>query len=208
MARREEDGREPRLREFWEKEASMTGSHRHRGKSSEGFLNKDLILKELHILPGQIILDAGCGNGYMSKEFSRLLNHTGKVFALDPDGEAIEKLKKETQGTNIEPIETDITTTTPLAKSSIDLIYLSTVLHGFSKDQIESFNKEVKRLLKPHGRLAVIEIQKHNTPFGPPLHIRFSPEELKQAINLTPKSLVEVGQYFYMQVFENNRQNS
>jgi ubiquinone/menaquinone biosynthesis C-methylase UbiE len=210
MALREEGGRErePRLREFWEKEESMTGSHCHRGKSSEGFLNKDLILKELNILPGQIILDAGCGNGYMSKKFSRLLNNTGKVFALDPDEEAIKKLKKETQGTNIEPIEAEITATTPLEKSSIDLIYLSTVLHGFSKGQIDSFNKEVKRLLKPNGRLAVIEIHKHNTPFGPPLHIRFSPEELKQAINLTPKSLVEVGQYFYMQIFENNSQNN
>ena len=186
----------------------MTGTHCHRGKSSEAFLNQDLILQELHILPGQIILDAGCGNGYMSKKFSRILNHTGKVIALDPDGEAIEKLKNETQGTNIEPIEADITTTTPLEKSSIDLIYLSTVLHGFSKDQIKSFNKEVQRLLKPHGRLAVIEIHKHDTPFGPPLQIRYSPDELKQAINLTPKSLVEVGQYFYMQVFENNRKNN
>jgi ubiquinone/menaquinone biosynthesis C-methylase UbiE len=186
----------------------MTGSHCHRGKSSEGFLNKDVILKELNILPGQMILDAGCGNGYMSKEFSRLLNKTGKVFALDPDGEAIKKLKKETQGTNIEPIEADITTTTPLQKSSIDLIYLSTVLHGFSKDQIESFNKEVKRLLKPNARLAVIEIHKYDTPFGPPLQIRFSPEELKEAINLSPKSLVEVGQYFYMQIFENNSKSN
>ena len=178
--------------------------HCHRGKSSEGFLNKELILKELHIRPGQIILDAGCGNGYMSKEFSRLLNQTGKVFALDPDGEAIEKLTKETQGSNIEAIEADITTTTPLEKSSIDLIYLSTVLHGFTKDEIESFKNEVKRLLKPNGRLAVIEIHKHDTPMGPPMHMRFSPEELKQAINLTPKSLVDVGQYFYMQIFENN----
>jgi len=209
MALREEGGRErePRPREFWEKEACMTGSHCHRGKSSEGFLNKDLILKELNILPEQRILDAGCGNGYMSKEFSRLLNNTGKVFALDPDGEAIEKLTKETQGTNIEAIEADITTKTLLEKSSIDLIYLSGVLHGFSKDQIDSFNKEVKRLLKPNGRLAVIEIHKHKTPFGPPMHIRYSPEELKQTINLTAKSLVEVGQYFYMQIFENNSKN-
>jgi len=192
----------------WERETSMTGPHCHRGKSSEAFLNQDLILRELHILPGQIILDAGCGNGYMSKNFSRLLNHTGKVIALDPDGEAIEKLKKETQGTNIEPLEADITTTTPLETSSIDLIYLSTVFHGFSKEQIEGFTKEVKRLLKPHGRLAVIEIQKHDTPFGPPAHLRFSPDELKQAINLTPKFLVDVGQYFYMQIFENNRNNT
>lgn len=45
--------------------------------------------------------------------------------------------------------------------------------------------------------------QKKETPFGPPLDIRFSPDELKEAIILIPKSLVEVGKYFYMQVFEN-----
>jgi ubiquinone/menaquinone biosynthesis C-methylase UbiE len=183
----------------------MTEPHRHRGKSSQGFLNQDLILKEITVSPGQVILDAGCGNGYMSKEFSRLLHNTGKVYALDPDGEAIENLKKEAQGTNIEPIEADITKTTPINKSSVDLIYLSAVLHGFTKDQIESFNQEVERLLKPNGRLAIIEIHKRDTPFGPPLSIRLSPEELKQAIHLTPKSLVEVGEYFYMQIFENTR---
>jgi ubiquinone/menaquinone biosynthesis C-methylase UbiE len=177
--------------------------HRHRGKTSESFINKDIILQELTILPGETILDAGCGNGYMSKEFSRVLNNTGKVYALDPDGEAIEKLKEETKGTNIEAIEADITKETPIEESSIDLIYLSTVIHGFQKDQIANFQKEVKRLLKPNGRLAIVEIQKQKTPFGPPLGFRFSPEELKQTINLTPKSLVLVGQYFYMQIFEN-----
>lgn len=178
-------------------------THKHRGKSSESFIDKDIILHELNILPGQTILDAGCGNGYMSKEFSRVLNNTGKVYALDPDREAIETLKEETKETNIETIEADITKTTPLEESSIDLIYLSTVFHGFAKDQIKDFQKEVKRLLKPNARLAIVEIQKQDTPFGPPLDIRFSPEELKQTINLNPKALVEVGQYFYMQIFEN-----
>jgi ubiquinone/menaquinone biosynthesis C-methylase UbiE len=178
-------------------------THHHKGKSSESFIDKDIILRELSIFPGQTILDAGCGNGYMSKEFSRLLNNTGKVYALDPDKEAIEKLKEESKGTNIETIEADITKKTPIDESSIDLIYLSTVFHGFQGDQIASFQKEIKRLLKPNTLLAIVEIQKQETPFGPPLDIRFSPEELKQTINLTPKSFVEVGQYFYMQVFEN-----
>ena len=180
-------------------------THRHRGKSSESFLDKDIILRELNILPGQTILDAGCGNGYMSKEFSRVLNNTGKVYALDPDREAIETLKEETKGTNIETIEADITKTTPIEESSIDLIYLSTVLHGFQEDQIANFQKEIKRLLKPNARLAIVEIQKQDTPFGPPLDIRFSPEELIQTVNLNPKALVEVGQYFYMQIFENKK---
>ena len=178
-------------------------THNHRGKSSESFIDKEIILQELNILPWQTILDAGCGNGYMSKEFSRVLNNTGKVYALDPDRESLEVLRQETEGSNIETIIGDISKTTPLQASSIDLIYLSTVFHGFSEDQIQTFQKEAMRLLKPHARLAIVEIHKHNTPFGLPLHMRFSPEELKKNVHLTTLNTLEVGQYFYMQLFEN-----
>ena len=178
-------------------------AHHHAGKSSESRLNKDMILKELNIVPGQTIVDAGCGNGYMSKQFSQLLKNTGKVYALDTDEEAIETLEEQTRGTNIEPMATDITKTTMIKESSVDLIYLSTVFHGFSEKQIEGFQKEARRLLKTNGRLAIVEIQKEETLFGPPLDIRFSPQELKQRITLAPKDLVQVGQHFYMQIFEN-----
>ncbi len=176
--------------------------HHHRGKSSESLFSKELILKELDISPGQTILDAGCGNGYMSKEFSRLVEKSGKVYALDPDDHAIEVLVGETKGTNITPIVGDITKTTALKNASIDLIYLSTVLHGFSRSQIDGFHAEVNRLLKPNGILAIVEIKKEPTPFGPPLEIRFSPQELKEIIGLSPKKTVETGQFFYMQTFE------
>ena len=186
-----------------ENQKTANKKHHHRGKSSESRLNKDVILKELNILSGQTILDAGCGNGYMSKEFSKLLNNTGKVYALDPDESAIEILNEETKGMNIEAMVGDITKRTQIEGASVDLIYLSTVFHGFSKGEIEDFQKEVKRLLKPNAILAIIEIIKEETPFGPPLDIRFSSDELKETITLNPKSLVEVGEYFYMQTFEN-----
>ena len=177
--------------------------HHHRGKSSERFLHKEIILQELDILPGQTILDAGCGNGYMSKEFAKVLNNTGKIYALDPDAGAIEVLKKEVHDTNIIPLLGDITQETPIPANSVDLLYLATVFHGFSKIELDGFNKEVKRLLKPNGILAIIEINKEPTPFGPPLHIRFSPEELQKTIELSPKKIVAVGEFFYMQTFEN-----
>lgn len=178
-------------------------THRHKGKSSERFVDTDIILRELGIRHGQIVLDAGCGNGYMAKEFSKVLNNSGKVYALDPDREAIETLQRETEGTRIEAMVGDITQITPIEESSIDLIYLSTVFHGFSEDQIATFQEEARRLLKPNARLAIVEIEKRETPFGPPLELRFSPEELKQTITLFPKSLVKIGQYLYMQIFEN-----
>ncbi len=185
-----------------EYEKSVKEKHHHRGKSSESLLNKEVILQELNIRSGQTILDAGCGNGYMAKEFSKLLNNSAKVYALDPDNESIEILKQEEKGIDIEAIVGDITKKTQIEASSIDLIYLSTVFYGFSKDQIEGFEKETKRLLKAGGRLAIVEIQKQETPFGPPLDVRYSPEDLRKTIKLMPKAVVEVGQYFYMQIFE------
>jgi ubiquinone/menaquinone biosynthesis C-methylase UbiE len=200
---------------MWKKEAIMRDEvpvsrydtsdeekHQHRGKSSESLLNKEQILKNLNIQAGQTILDAGCGNGYMSKAFSKKVTQSGKVYALDPDTESIEILRKETQGTNIEPMEGDITKRTQLNKSSVDLIYLSTVIHGFSKQQMQGFLQEAKRLLKPNAVLAIVEIEKKETPFGPPLNIRFSPDELKEIIRLAPLNTIQVGEHFYMLIFK------
>jgi len=173
----------------------------HRGKSSERFLDKDAILGNLNIIPGQNVLDAGCGNGYMAKEFAKILGKYGKVYAMDPDTISINVLMSETEGTIIEPFVGDITKETKMSALSIDLIFLSTVIHGFSETQMEGFLNEVKRILKPSGQLAIVEIKKEATPFGPPLNMRFSPEELKLKISLTPAKLIDVGQYFYMQIF-------
>ena len=177
--------------------------HHHSGKSSELFLDKNKILSNLLISPGQVILDAGCGNGYMAKEFAKLAGKSGMIYALDPHAVSIDILKKETMAINIDAFIGDITKETKLTKSSIDLIYLSMVIHGFSKLQMRGFIKEIERLLKPGGKLAIVEIKKMPSPFGPPLDIRFSPEELRNVVKLNPVQLIEIGEYYYMQIFEN-----
>ena len=174
------------------------------GKFSEGLLNDEKILENLNICAGQTILDAGCGNGYMAKKFSELVGKTGKIYALDPDKQSIAKLKKEVEMTNIEAFVGDITKPTRLKTASIDLVYLSTVFHIFSESQIEEFVKEMKRILKQNARLAIVNIKKEDTSFGPPVEMRSSPEELKRKIPLIPKILVEVSEFFYMQVFDNS----
>ena len=123
--------------------------HHHRGKSSEDLIDKEVVLKALNLRPGQVILDAGCGNGYMAKEFARILNGSGKVIALDPDEISIGELSRDTVGSSIMPICEDISKKTSLEALSVDLVYLSMVFHGFSGEQIDGFKIEIDRLLKP-----------------------------------------------------------
>ena len=139
----------------------------------------------------------------MSKIFSKKVGQSGKVYALDPDPESIEILRKETQGTNIEALEGDITKPTPLHQASVDLLYISTVIHGFSIQNMKDLIKEIKRILKKNAVLAIVEIEKKETSFGPPLAIRFSPEELKDLIPFAPLNTIQVGEHFYMQTFKN-----
>jgi ubiquinone/menaquinone biosynthesis C-methylase UbiE len=184
-------------------ETSEARSHQHKGKSSERVVNKEIILQALNIQPGQTILDAGCGNGYMSKIFSEKVTPSGKVYALDFDEDSIEVLRKETQGSNIETMVGDLTKPIRLDQSSVDLIYISTVLHGFPKNTVKNIFDEAKRLLKPKAVLAILEIEKKDTPFGPPLHIRYSPDELKEIAPLTPLHTIQVTEHLYLQTFKN-----
>ena len=166
-------------------------------------MNDEHILDALKISVGQTILDAGCGNGYMAIKFSKLVGDTGKIYAIDLDNVSISNLKKEVENSNITAFVGDITKPTVFEKSSIDLVYLSTVFHIFSNEKIAGFINEIKRILKPNGTLAIVNINKEETSFGPPIEMRSSPEELKQKITLSPLKLIFVGDHFYMQAFEN-----
>ena len=180
-------------------------AHRHKGKSSESQLDKNLIISSLNIQRGQTVLDAGCGNGYMTKEFAKVVGPEGKVIAIDPDEVSINVLSRELTGTNAQAMVADATKLNNLEDSSIDLIYLSTVLHGFSKEQQRDFHDEVQRLLTAEGKLAIVEIVKKPTPFGPPMDIRFTENELADLFDLNLVTTISVGEFLYMSVFHKKK---
>ncbi|MBU1045262.1 MAG: class I SAM-dependent methyltransferase [Candidatus Omnitrophica bacterium] len=186
-----------------EDRASKEFQHHHKGKTSEALLDKNIILNALNLTCGQTVIDAGCGNGYMAKKFAELVKPNGRVYAIDIDQQVIEQLKIEIGNSLIQPMIADITQSIPIADGSIDLIYLSTVFHGFSLDQIKGFVDLVKRLLKPNAVLVILEMEKKQTSFGPPLNIRVSAQELKQLIRLEPKKTIKIGEDFYLQLFIN-----
>ncbi len=67
------------------------------------------------------------------------------------------------------------------------------------KDKLFS---EIKRILKPNGRLAIIECKKEISNFGPPFHMRISALEIDEMLkqyDFVKVSAIELGINYMIQ---------
>lgn len=156
--------------------------HVHHGKSSRDILSAGEVLKATGLKMGDIFLDAGCGDGYISIGASNIVGNHGKIYALDVYPESIETVKKEIKGRNLDNIEAvlaDITEAIPIDKNSIDNVLMANVLHGFVEGgEVEEVMDNIVKVLKPGGIFTVVEFRKVESNKGPPFNVRISPGEV------------------------------
>ena len=158
--------------------------HRHHGKSSATFLDTDDILKQLDFKGNETFMDAGCGDGHISIRAIDEYLPDGCVYAVDFYNQAIEDLKVYKKDNNVEnliPIEADITKCIPCVEdNSIDVILLVNVVHGFkASGQMDDVISEISRMTRDGAKVAIVEFKPIEMKYGPPVEIRFSPDELK-----------------------------
>jgi ubiquinone/menaquinone biosynthesis C-methylase UbiE len=158
----------------------------HRGPSSFYKHNSNLVLEKLALQSGDTFLDLGCGAGDYSIYAAKIVGESGNVYALDLYQEILDHVCKEAQAQgirNVHPVVSDIRQRIDIPDDRIDTCLIATVLHTihFSTGKADLFS-EVRRVLKPEGKLAVIECKKKNARHGPPMRIRISPEELEKGL--------------------------
>lgn len=117
------------------------------------------LLKALNVKPGQAVCDMGCGNGFYTLRLAKLVGKQGRVLAVDVQPEMLHLLDlraKQSRFENIEPIQGTLTDP-KLPEGEVDLILLVDVYHEFSHP--EQMLQAMRRALKPHGRLALVEFR-------------------------------------------------
>jgi ubiquinone/menaquinone biosynthesis C-methylase UbiE len=108
------------------------------------------------------VVDIGSGPGRFTIPIAKLIA-PGEVYAIDVDEDSLEELQrraKEEGMTNVNVVRADVTKGIPLPEGLADLALLANVLHDFIHEgasQVVLSN--VKRLLKPGGRVAVFEFK-------------------------------------------------
>ena len=185
------------------------GHHRghkggRRGPSSYAMHDSEFVFSELKLKEGDTFLDLGCGSGDYSIKASKIVGDSGVVYALDIWEELLDNLEEEVAFQGIKNIRTqvsDIKDRIAIGDSCIDICFIATVLHGIELHKNkENLFSEINRVLKPKGRLSIVNCKKEEQPFGPPLHMRLSPEEMESIAleyGFEKINLVDLG-YNYM----------
>jgi ubiquinone/menaquinone biosynthesis C-methylase UbiE len=135
------------------------------------------VLQAAGVTAGEVVIDVGAGTGFWTAPLARLVGPSGTVFAVDVEPlmlDEVRTLVAEHGLTNVEIVQSD-EASIPLDDGVADLAVLGFVLH--EPPEVDAFLAEIVRLLKPDGRVLVIEWQDHPTEAGPPLEYRVSAEE-------------------------------
>jgi SAM-dependent methyltransferase len=145
----------------------------------------DLLVEELHLIPGMTVADIGAGSGYLSRRIAPIVG-PGRVFAVDVQPQMVAlltELSQKREFKNVVPIQGN-TDNVKLPPASIDLAVLVDVYHELAYPY--EVMRSLIRALKPGGRVVLVEYRGED-PAVPikPLH-KMSEAQIVREMSVLP----------------------
>jgi ubiquinone/menaquinone biosynthesis C-methylase UbiE len=110
------------------------------------------------LAPGEIVLDAGCGPGTMAIAARGRVGDNGAVYGIDAAPEMIERARKKAASAAAEvSFQPALLESLPFPDAKFDLVMTSFVLHHLPSDLLPRCLSEIRRVLKPGGRLVAFD---------------------------------------------------
>ena len=172
-------------------------------------LNANTILQKLGLSVGMKLADLGCGSaGHFVLPAARIVGQSGKVYAIDILQTVLQSVESKSRLenlTNVQYIWADLEVlgSTNIPDNSVDITILKNVL--FQSQKHETIIAEGTRMLKPGGRLLVVDWKSPGSPLGPPLNIRVKPEDVRAiaaGLGLREMAEMDAGQFHFGLIFE------
>lgn len=127
----------------------------------------EVIVQRIAPRKDEVIADLGAGVGYLSIP---LADEGAKVIALDFQQEMLDGIRERDNGLERIRLVRATLPEIPLPDASLDRVVMVNVFHEVEdKDQL---SMEISRVLRPKGRISLVDWQARQTDRGPPLHER------------------------------------
>lgn len=118
---------------------------------------RDALLR-LKVGPGTALLDVGCGTGVIALAAQQLVGPTGRVVAVDPS----EGMLNEARRAGVQQTQLGRAEALPLGDNEFDVLTMGYALRHV-EDLVSTFC-EYRRVLKPGGRVLLLEISRPASP--------------------------------------------
>ena len=172
------------------------------------FVDPAHTISQFDLQSGMRVADLGAGTGTLAILIARAVGDMGKVYAIEVQKSLLEKLKshaKEARVHNIEALWGDIERPngTHLQNSSMDAVVASNVL--FQVEHKDGFVTEIKRILKPGGKLLLVDWTASFGGMGPHIeHVVTEPEakRLFEGAGFSYVKKIQAGAHHYGLVFK------
>ncbi|MFA4890047.1 MAG: methyltransferase domain-containing protein [Candidatus Paceibacterota bacterium] len=157
------------------------------------------IITELKVKPEELILDAGVGTGNLAI----LMERAGaKVIGLDFSQEALDIYKNKNPQARI--ILHDLTRKLPFQNNYFDKIVSNNVLYNFPKEKRLEIMMELKRVLRPDGKVILSNLHRGFRPIK--IYLTTIKENLKRfgflkTLKLVIKMFIPAVEMFYYNFF-------
>ncbi len=138
-----------------------TADCRRSGPSSYQAHVAPRVFEALGLGLGGVFVDLGCGPGDYALDAAGQVGPDGVVLALDTWGRVLIELRAEATRRGLAsllPMRADITASLPVAAHRVDACLLAMVLHMPGRaERLDRVLDEARRVLRPGGRLGVLE---------------------------------------------------
>jgi ubiquinone/menaquinone biosynthesis C-methylase UbiE len=145
-------------------------------------LDVQRIVSAIGVVQGSRAAHLGCGGGFVTMALARAVGPNGVVTAVDIMEEPLQtvRAKAEAAGfTNVRAVRANLEVSgdTKIPDQSQDIVAVVNVL--FQSRQKGAILAEAVRVLKPAGKLVLVEWKKGAGGFGPPNDLRTDDDALK-----------------------------
>ena len=185
---------------------SQKSSQNNQDNSPEfevNFINPEEVISQMDLRPGNKVADFGCGTGYFTFPLAKKLKEGGTVYALDVLKEKLEAIESQAKILNLTNIITKRVNVerekgSRFEDGELDWVVIKDML--FQNKNKGAIIEEAKRVLKPEGKLLIVEWGSDDFSVGPEKELRISKESLLNLVNESQLAVikeVQAGNFHY-----------